>query len=185
MASVVEICNAALISLGADTIASLTDDTKEARLCNQRYTPSRDAVLRAHPWNCASKRANVAPVSTSPIWGYDNAFNYPSDCLRVLGLEDPAQPFVIEGKQILSDATSLYILYVAEVTDPNVMDSLLRETISARMAAELCYPITGQAAVAKEFWEIYERRLTEARGMDAQESFGGQLIADTWLDSRK
>jgi len=185
MASVVEICNAALISLGADTIASLTDDTKEARLCNQRYVPSRDAVLRAHPWNCAIKRTTIAPVTTAPSWGWSNAFNYPSDCIRVLGLKDSTQPFVVEGKQILSDASSLEVLYVAQVTDPNTMDPLLRDTISARLTAELCYPLIGQMPVAKEFWDIYNMKLTESRGMDGQESFVGQIEADTWLNARK
>ena len=65
------------------------------------------------------------------------------------------------------------------------MDILLRETISARIAAELCYPITGQMDVAKQFWDIYHLKLSESRGMDGQESFVGQIDADTWLDARK
>ena len=45
MASVVEICNGSLNQLGATTILSLTEDSKNARLCNQRYTQVRDSVL--------------------------------------------------------------------------------------------------------------------------------------------
>ena len=51
MASVVEICNGALNQLGATTILSLTEDSKNARLCNQRFTQVRDSVFRSHPWN--------------------------------------------------------------------------------------------------------------------------------------
>ena len=60
MASVVEICNGSLNQLGATTILSLTEDSKNARLCNQRYTQVRDAVFRSHPWNCLQKRVELA-----------------------------------------------------------------------------------------------------------------------------
>ena len=49
MASVVDICNGALNQLGASTILSLTEDSKNARLCNARYTQVRDSLFRSHP----------------------------------------------------------------------------------------------------------------------------------------
>ena len=55
MASVVDICNGALNQLGATTIVSLTEDSKNGRLCNARYTQIRDSVFRSHPWNCFKK----------------------------------------------------------------------------------------------------------------------------------
>ena len=51
MASVVQICNGALNQLGASTILTLTEDSKNARLCNARFENVRDAVFRHHPWN--------------------------------------------------------------------------------------------------------------------------------------
>jgi hypothetical protein len=53
MASDVAICNTALNRLGANTITSFTENSKEARLCNAEYEGIRDQVLRSHPWNCA------------------------------------------------------------------------------------------------------------------------------------
>ncbi|BCV03963.1 MAG: hypothetical protein CM15mV76_490 [uncultured marine virus] len=47
MASVVDICNSALNLLGASTISALTEDSKNARLCNQRYEPIRDRMFRS------------------------------------------------------------------------------------------------------------------------------------------
>jgi hypothetical protein len=60
MASVVDICNGALNQLGASTILSLTEDSKNARLCNARYTQVRDSLFRSHPWNCLIKRVELA-----------------------------------------------------------------------------------------------------------------------------
>ena len=56
MASTVDICNSALNMLGGATIISLTENSKNGRLCNQRYEPVRDAIFRSHPWNCLIKR---------------------------------------------------------------------------------------------------------------------------------
>ena len=54
MPSVVDICNEAMDLLGAATITALTENSKEARLCNRRFETVRDAVLRAHTWNVAT-----------------------------------------------------------------------------------------------------------------------------------
>ena len=55
MPSVVDICNEAMDLLGAATITALTENSKEARLCNRRFSTVRDATLRSHPWNCLQK----------------------------------------------------------------------------------------------------------------------------------
>ncbi|BCV06006.1 MAG: hypothetical protein CM15mV123_200 [uncultured marine virus] len=66
MPSVVDICNEAMDLLGAATITALTENSKEARLCNRRFATVRDATLRSHPWNCAIERAELAADSTAP-----------------------------------------------------------------------------------------------------------------------
>ena len=84
MASVVDICNSALNLLGASNITALTDDSKNARLCNQRYEPIRNRIFRSHAWNCLTKRVQLAEDSDAPVVEYANQFTLPSDCLRVL-----------------------------------------------------------------------------------------------------
>ena len=74
MASVVDICNSALNLLGASTISALTDDNKNARLCNQRYEPVRNRVFRSHAWNCLHKRIQLAQNSTAPVVEYSYAY---------------------------------------------------------------------------------------------------------------
>ena len=74
MASVVDICNGALNQLGASTILSLTEDSKNARLCNARYTQVRDSVFRSHPWNCLQKRVQLAADTDTPAWGFTKQY---------------------------------------------------------------------------------------------------------------
>ena len=66
MSSVVDICNEAMDLLGAATITSLDENSKEAKLCNRRFTTVRDQVLRSHPWNSAIRRATLAKDSATP-----------------------------------------------------------------------------------------------------------------------
>ena len=86
MTSVVEICNSALNILGANNITALVEDSKNARLCNQRYEPLRDAVFREHTWNCLIKRVQLAQDTASPTHEYTYQYQLPSDCIRVLSL---------------------------------------------------------------------------------------------------
>ena len=86
MPSVVDICNEAMDLLGAATITSLTENSKEARLCNRRFETVRDAVLRAHPWNAAIARADLAQDSATPAFGFSFQYTLANDpyCLRVV-----------------------------------------------------------------------------------------------------
>ena len=74
MASVVSICNSALNQLGAASITALTDNSKNARLCNERYETVRDAVFRSHPWNSLIKRQQLAQDTATPAYGFSYQF---------------------------------------------------------------------------------------------------------------
>ena len=62
MASKVDICNSAMNMLGASNIVSLTEDSKNARLLNQRFDFVRDAVFRGHAWNCLINRQQLKSI---------------------------------------------------------------------------------------------------------------------------
>lgn len=187
MASVVGICNNALIKLGQDTIISLTEDSKAARLCNQMYVPARDAVFRAHPWNSLVRRVELAQLSTTPAYGFSYKYQLPTDCLRVLStdkVEYDTEVFKVEGRTILSDNSTLSILYIARETDPNTYDVGLQEVIAARLAAEIAIGMTDSTTLSEQMWGRYEMKLKEARGMDGQEGTPDPIEADTFLNAR-
>jgi hypothetical protein len=169
MASVVDICNGALNQLGASTILSLTEDSKNARLCNARYTQVRDSLFRSHPWNCLQKRVQLAADTTAPAWGFTSAYTLPADCLRLLRILDYDSNHKVEGRKILTNNSSMKILYVARIEDPNEYDELLRETISAALAADIAYAVTSSNPVAQNMYGLYQTKLKDARFVDATE----------------
>ena len=191
MASVVDICNSALNALGASTIISLTENSKNARLCNQRYEPVRDAIFRSHPWNCLQKRVELAKDTTAPVFEFSNAYTLPADSLRILKSENSNlsnnEKFRIEGKKLLTNEDTIKILYVAKITDTTQYDTSLIETLSAKLAAELCYPITQSSTLMDRMFALYESKLKEARFNDATEGTADddvRIQSDDFLNSR-
>ena len=191
MASVVNMCNSALNLLGASTIAALTDDTKNARLCNQRYEPVRNRVFRSHAWNCLHKRVQLAQNSTAPVVEYTYAYALPSDCLRSLKIHNgttdsiaSALDYKLEGRNIVTDEGTIYLIYIALDTDPNNYDSYLRESISHQLAADICYAITNNATLAKNYMDRADERLREARFIDATENSLGTIESSEFTDAR-
>jgi len=192
MASIVGICNGALNQLGATTILSLTEDSKNARLCNSRFTQVRDALFRTHPWNCLQKRIQIAADSTAPAWGFKFAYTLPADCLRLLKILDYDSNYKVEGRKVLSNTETMKILYVARVIDPNEYDELLRETLSASLSADIAFAVTSNNTTSQNMYQLYQEKLKDARFVDSTEGqnvdqdlgMADVIDAGTFINSR-
>ena len=191
MASIVDMCNSALNLLGASTISALTDDSKNARLCNQRYEPVRNRVFRSHAWNCLHKRVQLAQNTTAPVIEYDYAYALPSDCLRVLKINNGTTDSIsttldykIEGRNIVTDIDTVYLIYIALDTDPNNYDTYLQESIAHQLAADLAYAVTNNATLADKYMVRADERLREARFIDATENSLGTIESSEFVDAR-
>lgn len=200
MASTVDIANYALNNLGASNISSLDENSKAARIVNQRYEAVRDAVFRAHPWNCLINRAELAQESDAPAFGYAYQYALPTNpfCLRVLEFSNGTLSYpqdnmtsntggpvyVIEGRKLLTDEGTARIKYIARITDPQQYDASLVETIAARLSVEICYAITGSTSMVQIQTALYEAKINEARFNDATEGATQRLEASDFIESR-
>ena len=195
MASEVETINSALNMLGATNIIARDEDTKSARVTNQRFDAVRDAVFRAHPWNCLVTRVAVAADSAAPAFDWSYQFTLPTDpyCLRVMRLDYLDIEFRVEGRKILTDESTINLVYLARVEDPNQWDSLLNEAIAARLASEVSFALVQSTSLTANLYTLYESKLSEARFTDATEgtpgavtgvTSSGGLQADVLVNSR-
>lgn len=183
--SEVSICNIALTMLGEKSITSLGDDSKQARYCSLRYEDIRNAVLRAHPWNCALARVQLARLADDPAFGWAYQYELPNDYLRIVRLENMEDEYVIEGSALLTDISPCRIIYVKLLTDTTLFDPLLCQAIATRLAWELAKPITGSTEIMDRMERKYDAILKEARSIDAQEGQSNEeFIADLWLRAR-
>lgn len=188
MASVIGICNSALVKIGARTITSLTEGSKNANLCNEQFAKLRDEVLRAHSWNFAVARAKLGRLVEAPAFGFAYAYQLPSDFLRAVAIHDNpgggTVPYQIEGQRVLTDAEAIYLRYVRRIEDPNAFDALFREALAYRVAAELAVPIAQSSTLHEQMQRLSDRAVRRARGVDAQENYPEPLPDGSWLTAR-
>lgn len=191
--SEVAVANRALTLLKQNGITALDESSAEARVVNAVFADSRDALLRAYPWNFAMRRASLGALDGAPAWGFAKRYQLPEGpspeyCLRVVaidGADDWAAPWKVEGRLIVTDiAAPLLISYVARIEDVAQWDALFVDALAARLAAEIAFTLTGSAALAGEMREHAARALAEARAMDAQEGSAERFDADDFLDAR-
>lgn len=200
MTSTVDIANYALNTLGASNISAFDENSKPARIVNQRYASVRNTVFRAHPWNCLIRRTELAQETDAPTFGYAYQYALPTNpyCLRVLEFSNGTLSypqdnmfsntggpvFVIEGRKLLTDEGTAKIKYVAEITDPQEYDANLIEALAARLAMEICYAITGSTSMIQMTASLYDEKLKEARFVDGTEGAPQKLEASEFIEAR-
>lgn len=191
MATIVGICNEALIRLGSPTITDLTDSQPEAVKCNAIFTAMRDNLLRAHPWNFALKRQKLPKESNEPAFGYSSQFTLPADFIRVVAVFDRdtvegcPPSYKLEGLKVLADVETVYLLYVSRVTDPNAMPPDFRHALSIRIAAELAGNLAESTAMREALQEEFRREaLPIARAVDALEDSPRMIPESDWVAVR-
>jgi len=157
-----EICNMALGRLGAKRINDYDDasDTKpEAIQCRLHYEQTRDALIRSHWWRFARARATLSANATDPDFEYDYAYDLPVDFLRMkkpyeaYGVTELLYTYSLEGKQLLSNETSMDIEYIKKVTDPNQFDPLFIEVLVLQLALKMVMPLTQDKVLRRELHE--------------------------------
>ena len=186
MASFVEIGSNALRLLGDDPITSLTEDSERARLVNAIYEEVRNEVTRAAMWNCAKDRQVLASLATTPAFGWAYYHQLPSTCLRVIDVlsGDIRIDHEVEGRKIMTDVSSVNLIFLKKITDPNDMDALFIGAYTAKLAAELAEPVTGSRSLAEQMWTLYDRKVREARTIDSQEGTVSNLDVQQLVDAR-
>lgn len=192
MSTSIDICNTALTRLGAKSIASLSDGSRESDLCSARYPLARKAVLRKHPWSGATARAQLNPSTTTPSFEYEYQFELPADCLRVLQVSSqPDHPYTdvdykIEGRNLLYNYAAVYLGYVKDTEDAFVYNELLSDAVAYYLARDIARSINGDEGDLQLLAREYREKLAEARAVDSKENYPKQLIAVDWInDSRE
>lgn len=195
MASQTEICNRAVTKLGAARITSITENSKSARVMNALWDTVRQSTLRGAIWRFATTRTSLPAVSPAPAWGYNNAFQLPSDFLRLVQVNDtfavPAltdyrdqddSAYVLEGSQILTIYNApLKIRYIRDVTDTGQFDALYVEALASKLAYEACEEITQSASKKQAAAEDYKQALRDAIKTGAVERAPQGIPDDSWM----
>jgi|TARA_R110000824_G_scaffold54700_4_gene151079 hypothetical protein len=192
MASEVGICNAALqLVKNSKQITSLAQGTKEANACEIIYDELRQAVLEMHGWNFAVKRAKLGQLATTTAaFGWDYSYQLPSDFLRALGVHQDSGgrdriAYKVEGSTISSDASDLYLRYIRDETDPNMMPATFRLCLSKLLASRLAVTLSQSTSLSKEMYiQFVDEDMPTAKAADSIQDFPDQLPESEWVSVR-
>lgn len=182
--SKITICTNALLQLGSQPIAAFDEGTDNSLLCSNLWPQTLDGVLRAHPWNCATKRVSLAPSATAPVYGFAFAFDLPGDFLRLMEA-DTLSNYKVESGQVLGDENPLLIKYIWRNEAVPSYDSLLIEALTAAMKTCLAYPVTKSTTKEKECLDLYMTRLQHARTVDGLEGTPDAMGNSQLLSARR
>jgi hypothetical protein len=183
----VALCSRALITLGARPIASLEESGTEALVCRRLYPGIRDALLSAHPWSFATGQARLARLSAHPTADHRYAYQLPAGFLRALSAGDGGAGrglvYRLAESRLHTDAEQVVLTYVfrpAESDFPPFFDAVL----TARLAADLCLPITESTSRAEVLARLAEDAFRRARQIDAQQDTPPRIRDFPLLEAR-
>jgi hypothetical protein len=181
MASDVQICNMALTQLGARTITALTDQNSfEATICNLYFEDTTREVISEGQWTSTTRRASLAKTTNTPAFEYANEFQLPTNpfCLKVFKASIDGLDYKIEGDKLVTDDSTVSILYAAYVTATGEYNDFLKDTISAKLSYKLAYPLTGDRNKVQDMFRIYQQALATNLAKDNQQGSSVRIRSD-------
>jgi hypothetical protein len=201
----VGIANLALAWLGVEQrIVNFEEGTKRAALIAEQFDGLRDAVLEDRDWTFATERLLINKAATAPAWGYKARHVLPGQVIRVIiareltgtidafmaSLGDADDPgsldWRVEGRFVVSDsaAAQLAVKAIVRVEDISMWTPGFCQALAARIAADLCFPITTSRSLMADMNALYERKLDAAAGNDGRQGRSDRRRA-TWAKARR
>lgn len=173
----------ALVMLGDQPISDLSEQNPRARVCSAAYAATRDALLRAHPWNCCTKRVMLPREADAPDFDFQFQFLRPSDWLRTLQVGHAGQPmqYRMEGRRILANVPTLPLVYIWRNEDEGSWDAMLVDLMGLALKAKIAYAITKSTSERDACMAEYARALRVAKAVDGQDDPAEQFAEDSSL----
>lgn len=177
-----EISNLALGHLGCERIASLADDNKRARLCNEFLNLSRKHTLELGHWDFATKRASLASTGTPAFeWTYE--FDLPADLIHIISEYEEAE-YKIEGNKILSDAPTLKLKYIYEIDEDDKRSATFDSAWSYLLAHYMSYSLTQNLALKDRLLNDAETLAAKSMSRNSARSTPESYEFDVFTTSR-
>lgn len=181
------LCSRALLRLGAQPIASLTEGSAEAEVAANLYPGLRDAVLSAHPWSFATGQAALARLAAAPVADFTQAFQLPTGFLRALSAGGEGRgrgiAYRIHEGRLHADAPQVTLTYIFRAEE-SAFPPFFAAALVARLAAEFCLPLTESTSRAEVLFRLAEQELRAARKVDSQQDTPPALEGFPLVDVR-
>lgn len=200
MASEADICNLALALLGDDaTVASIDppEGSPQATHCARFYPMARDNLQTLHEWGFCTRRAALAQLAATPLYGWAVSYALPPRLARVIEVTgpggEPIEDYQLEsasdGSGVLyANATGALMRYVEFVADPARFTPGFTDALTWLLASMLAGPLLkgemGAGAAKRCLDYFYGVKLPQARAIDAAQRHGKPEHTVPWMVNR-
>lgn len=179
MKTKVEICNLALSCLGErSTVESIDSPSKQTEVvCSKWYDVSRRTALRQLMPSFARKREVWAlNAGYKPAFGYQYAYKYKNDCLKVLGIGEIGSgrnDYAVEDGHILVNENfegGLPVRYISDVKDVSRFTDDFAHMFAWFLAKDICTELTSSSQKYGEIEKVLQAKIQEFCSVDSQEN---------------
>lgn len=184
LTSKTQVCNLALAEIGAARISNLdTDTSAQAVACRLHFDHVRNSLLRAHPWNFATRAVALSASATAPVNSveFDTAWALPGDMVRLIRIQGtdrdvPVSRFEIQGRYLHTRSlTTCVLVYVSNAVPVNEWDDLFVDALRYKLASEIAPDLAQSPQMADAALQKFKAlALRDAQSIDAREVASGE-----------
>jgi hypothetical protein len=192
ISSDVEICNMTLSHLGNyGTVENIETPTTDFEIVfSLWYTTALETFLKMTMPNFSLARKSVAVVDETVPSPFTYAFEYPDDCLKVLGIgniEDKLNDYTVEADRIYTNieyADGMPIRYIKKITDVTAMSPEFIIGFSWFLASLVVLPITQDLSKMQLIEKLLPSKMSALSGLNAQENRPIRISRSRFRQSR-
>lgn len=175
-----DLCNAALTMCGVNPIASLDEDSDQARLMKQNYEHVVQNEMSLFVWPFNRKNATLSRLASAPIdETWDAAYQLPTDVLslRAVEINGLSQTYSLVGDTIECNAgtSDTLVATYSYRSDEATWPPYFRQLLIYALAVIVSSGFTEQPVRARELAAMYQDQLSRARHQASTEDTTGRV----------
>ena len=208
--NITDVCNMALAYLGKGRIASIDEQTEQARQCKLFYDYTKQRLLREYTWGFAKRIVQLAELDTvNPF--YKHVYAYPNECICVKRIFECADVYdendklrkvaVVDYTEAKREKYEVYMVsdnvrgigcdvdkawceYAYDVVDLNVCSSDFIEALTHMLAYEMALALTGNMQLKNSEYQQAMAVLDRAKYTSAAEQHKEIKRSQGYFDAR-
>lgn len=169
----IDLCSRALIKIGAKSISSFSEESAEATVAEQLYTPTLEGLLSSYPWRFALSQRELTRLTQAPNGDFSYAYALPNDFLRAIsagtGRRGKGLDYRLFNNQLHTNSENVLLTYLYKPNEMN-FPPFFSQVIISWLAAEFCLPLTESTSRADHLRTLAEADFARAKLIDSQQS---------------
>lgn len=156
MTTDISICSQALILLGAEPIASFTDETDAAKICANRYPALKKSLISGHPWRCMMTKVELSREAAAPLGEWRYAYIIPGNAVDAgawamfngVAIDElPVKSFEIFGRRLLTNHARA-VVDILTMKPESEWPAWFADLMMYALMSDIAFPITDQQSTA-------------------------------------